>query len=133
MVQCCVYGCNNRSDNGGGKSFFKVPNIVSHHGEESLLLSTERRNKWFASINRKELNVCVKKDHRVCEDHFISKAPVKLFEKTKPDWIPTVNMGYQNIGSQNKISTNIMERYKASMLLYDFNSSLVTGEIANNR
>ena len=109
MVQCCVYGCSNRSDKGSGKSFFKVPSIIKHHGNESLVLSTERRNKWFASINRKELNVSVSRDHKVCEDHFIGKSPAKLFDKTNPDWIPTVNMGYQN-----KVSTNIMARYNRS-------------------
>ena len=38
---------------------------------------------------------------RVCSIHFISGKPASLFDETNPDWIPTVNMGYQVYESRN--------------------------------
>ena len=92
MVYCCIYGCKNCSQN-YDKSFHRIPKVISHHGEQTESISKERREKWFTIINRKDM----KKDsdnYRVCAEHFVSGTPAKLFFKSHPDWVPTVNLGY---------------------------------------
>ena len=88
MVYCCIYGCNNSSKN-YSKSFHRIPKVISHHGEQTESISKERREKWFTIINRKDMKK--DSDYRVCAEHFVSGMPAKLFYKSHPDWVPTVN------------------------------------------
>ncbi|XP_065667209.1 uncharacterized protein LOC124816740 isoform X2 [Hydra vulgaris] len=93
MVFCCIFNCSNRSEN-CKKSVYRIPKIINHHDKDTELLSTERRANWFAVIKRKDVN-CNASHYRVCSDHFCSGKPSKLFEKTHPDWNPTLKMGYK--------------------------------------
>ena len=72
MVLCSVFGCSERSDRKkSGKSFYRIPGIISHQGDAELLLSSERRKRWFVAIKRADM----KEDstsYRICSDHFIS-------------------------------------------------------------
>ena len=98
MVYCAIYNCNNSSERCAKlrivkKSFFRIPKIIRHHDEETELRSTDRREKWFQAIKRRDMDTSA--DHyRVCSDHFVSGKPAKLYESLDPDWVPTMNLGY---------------------------------------
>ena len=62
-------------------------------------MSTERKDYWIAAISREDLTVEVlksdsKTDYRVCSRHFQSGKPAKLYDKTSPDWVPSINLGH---------------------------------------
>ena len=77
MVFCCVVGCSNRSENSTGKSFFRIPSIITHHDEETQILTKERRTKWFNNIKREDINKNMN-HYRVCSDHFINGKNILL-------------------------------------------------------
>ena len=62
-------------------------------------MSTRRRSAWLASINQSDWTPSP--GARVCSVHFISSEPASPFDETNPDWIPTVNMGYQEYECRN--------------------------------
>ena len=67
---CFVNGCTNRSDGAGARtSFFAIPAVINHQGEQTKDLSTKRREAWLANINRKK---SPSKYAKVCSDHFIT-------------------------------------------------------------
>ena len=96
MVICCVVGCTNKPDKDSPLRFHHIPRIRSKHGEDSLILSTERRKKWFSAIKRSDINVNVL-HHIVCSVHFLSGKPTALFETSNVDWVPSMNMGYGDV------------------------------------
>ena len=57
MVNTCwIRGCKNRADDDEKKrSYFIIPKIREHEGEQTKELSKERRRKWLANI-KKNLN-----------------------------------------------------------------------------
>ena len=67
---CAVFGCGSRGDR-DKKSFFRLPAVITHQGNDTMELSKRRREKWLARISRdiKESNLAYT---RVCADHFIS-------------------------------------------------------------
>ena len=79
MVICCVVGCTNKPDKDLPLRFYHIPRIRSKHGEDSLILSTERRKKWFSISKRSDINVNAL--HQiVCSVDFVSGKPAALFE-----------------------------------------------------
>ncbi|XP_022807222.1 uncharacterized protein LOC111344272 [Stylophora pistillata] len=97
---CAVVGCGHNNVRDKGKySFFRIPKIISHNGEETERLSTERRKRWFKNIHRSDKDLTEKKAEttRVCSAHFVSGKPSDLYDKNNVDWAPTVNMGHSNI------------------------------------
>ena len=91
MVICCVVGCTNKPDKDSPLRFHHIPRIRTKHGEDSLILCTERREKWFSAINRSDINVN-SLHHNVCNVHFLSGKPAALFETSNVDWVPSLNM-----------------------------------------
>ena len=59
-------------------------------------LSTKRRDGYLAAISRDDLTVDMleKSDYRVCSEHFVDGEPAKLYEFTKSNWLPTLNLGH---------------------------------------
>ena len=57
-----------------------------------MILSTERRKKWFSAIKRSDINVNAL-HHIVCSVHILSGKPAALFETSNVDWVPSLNMG----------------------------------------
>ena len=55
MVLCLFVDYHSRSGQDRDVSFFRVPVIDKNHGEEAEELSTKRRTKWIAAINRDDL------------------------------------------------------------------------------
>ena len=70
MVNTCwIRGCKNRADDDEKKrSYFSIPKIREHEGEQTKELSKERRRKWLANIKRKAEP---SKYSKICSDHFI--------------------------------------------------------------
>ena len=124
VLTCCVVGCKNRGGRDKGVSFYHIPAVLSHQGEQTLELSSKRRQEWIARIKRKEW--VPSKFARVCSDHFVSGMsssppglsvcypdfvynlgkPATLQDSTNPDWVPSLKMGYDTA-----ISKDTFERY----------------------
>ena len=59
----CGFNSNRKTRNhlqyeeekGWSVRFFKVPGIISHQGEQTEEVSTERRRKWLSEINKADL------------------------------------------------------------------------------
>ena len=96
MVICCVVGCTHKPDKGSPLRFHHIPRIRTKHGEDSLILSTERRKKWFSTIKMSDINANAL-HHIVCSVHFLSGKPTALFETSNVDWVPSLNMGYGDV------------------------------------
>lgn len=59
-------------------------------------LSSKRQREWLARIKRKDVRPEQFYFTRVCEDHFLSGSPSKLFDESSPDWAPSLLLGYDN-------------------------------------
>ncbi len=105
MVICAVVNCHNRSDRGENIRFFRLPAIITHQGSQALQLSTERRLKWLAKINRQDLTPERYPNIRVCSRHFVSGSPAQLFDQAIPDWTPTLFLGYSTTEQVESLSS----------------------------
>ncbi|XP_020899873.1 uncharacterized protein LOC110238542 [Exaiptasia diaphana] len=108
---CAVYNCGHNNIRDIEYSFYRIPKIIRHQGEQTQKLSTERREQWLKNINRDRKDLTEKKidGTRVCSAHFVSGKPATLEDKSNIDWAPTVNMGHSYI---KKHSTKGAEREK---------------------
>ena len=111
MVICAVLHCHNRSDRDKSFSFYRLPTIISHQGTQTLDLSTERQREWLVKIRRKDITPERHANVRVCSKHFVSGSPATLYDRSNPDWVPTLHMGY-SVGECS--STRSVERYSRS-------------------
>ncbi len=104
MVMCVVVGCSKRSGRDRDVSFFRIPNVVSGKGPQNLLeLSKKHRAGYLAAISRIGVTDKILNNDRICSKHFISGKPADLEDETNPDWLPTLNLGYQkHTDSQGK-------------------------------
>ena len=104
MVLCAIVGCSNRSGKGGKKtnkegkkiSFYRIPAVIRHTDKRDLELSTKRRDGYLAAISREDFTVDIleNSDYRVCSEHFVDGEPAKLYEYTKSNWLPSLNLGH---------------------------------------
>ena len=69
---CAIVGCNNRADKQREVSFYRLPAIISHQGEQTCELSCKRRDLWLSRIHREDLGPNKYPYVRVCSHHFIS-------------------------------------------------------------
>ena len=69
---CAIVGCSNRIGRNKDKSFYRLPKIITHQGNDAKLYSEERRTVWLARISRADITKEKLKNIRVCSDHFIS-------------------------------------------------------------
>ncbi|KAJ8029799.1 hypothetical protein HOLleu_29289 [Holothuria leucospilota] len=86
---CSVIGCYNRSKR-DKKSFFSIPSIIRHQGEQTEELSTRRRALWLTRLNRP--NFVPTRSTKICSDHFVSGKPSTLYNYTNPDWAPSLGL-----------------------------------------
>ncbi|XP_051761784.1 E3 ubiquitin-protein ligase TRIM39-like isoform X2 [Ctenopharyngodon idella] len=101
MVSTCVVpGCRNRSSDSKKVSFFRIPRVRTHEGEETRALCERRRATWIARINKKRISDSC----RVCSDHFIQGRPSYHHDETNPDWAPSVKLGVEDTRSQSNLS-----------------------------
>ena len=65
--------------------------------------------QWLSKINRKNLTACQLAEKNstlhVCGKHFINGKPSALYETTDPNWIPTINLGYELVTISSPEST----------------------------
>ena len=92
---CAIVGCSKRIGRDKGISFFRLPKVITHQGEEAKALSEERRNTWLARISRADLSMEKQKNTRVCSDHFVSGKPAALCDKRNANWAPSLNLGHE--------------------------------------
>ncbi|WAR11745.1 hypothetical protein MAR_025925 [Mya arenaria] len=90
---CAVFGCSNRHDRENDRSYYRLPKVITHQGEQTKKLSQDRREKWLSNIARDDLKPSSYDNLRICSDHFIKK-PADLYDQLNPDWAPTVKMGH---------------------------------------
>ena len=96
MVLYCVVGCTNKPDEVSHLRFHHIPRIRTKHGEDLLILCTERRKKWFSAIKRSDINVNALHPI-VCSVHFLSGKPAALLETSNVDWVQSLNMRYGDV------------------------------------
>ena len=92
MVLCLIVGCGEktgrkrsekREEDQKGLKFSRVPAVITHQGEQTELLSAERRRKWISAISREDITDKKLPNDRVCGRHFVSGAAAKDWDKTK--------------------------------------------------
>ena len=88
---CVVVGCTNKAKKGDGKSFFRLPAVITHLGEKDRELSKRRQDAWLARIRRQDLKPESYATIRVCSDHFVTGRPATLYDTTHQDWAPSLN------------------------------------------
>ena len=89
-----VVGCGNRGNRERSKSFFQLPSVVLHQGQQTYELSKKRQEVWLSRLNRSDIKPDSYAHTRVCSDHFVTGMPFKLYDSTHPDWAPSQKLGY---------------------------------------
>ncbi|XP_024919482.1 zinc finger protein 658B-like [Cynoglossus semilaevis] len=115
MVNTCVVsGCTNRAGKGDRKlKFFVIPKVICHQGKLTEDISTERRMLWLSRINRVNFNPEPSQRHyKVCSEHFISGEKADLYDKTNPDWAPSLKM--RTVKKKTSKTMSAKRRYKRS-------------------
>ncbi|XP_029957071.1 uncharacterized protein LOC115395600 [Salarias fasciatus] len=90
---CAIVGCATRADRDVSRSFFRIPALVTHQGEQTREVSQRRRDGWLKRISRDVQESSIK-NMRVCDLHFVSGHPSDLFPPDTIDWLPSVNLGH---------------------------------------
>ena len=95
---CGVAGCSNSRKNAPNVGVLCLPSIVTTN-KRSEELSRDRRSQWLSKINRKNLTACQLAEKNstlhVCGKQFINGKPSSSYETINPNWIPTINLGYE--------------------------------------
>ena len=69
MVICAIVGCSNRSGR-DKSSFFRLPAVIKHQGQQMFEITTERRKAWLAAICRADMTADKLENVFVCQKHF---------------------------------------------------------------
>ncbi|XP_014898178.1 uncharacterized protein LOC106953726 [Poecilia latipinna] len=113
VVYCWVKGCKNRGDKKVKRSFHYIPKVRTTEGEQTLRLSIERRRVWLTNIRRKDQPSSTS---RICSDHFISGKPADLYDRSNPDWAPTLKLTkeatLEEIEFRRRLSEANLKRYQ---------------------
>ncbi|XP_052260820.1 uncharacterized protein LOC127864990 [Dreissena polymorpha] len=115
-VSCWVKGCCNGADNSVRRDFYSIPTVRENEGDFTKTLSEDRRRLWLANINRKDAPT---KYSKICSDHFINGKPSSMYERSNPDWAPTLLLGEdltpsKSLKKEKKIETN-KKRYQRKL------------------
>ena len=94
---CLIVGCSNDRSKCPDLSFCRVPKIITNQGEETEVLSTERRTKSLAAISRDDLTEKILENYRVCSIHFHSGKAANLWDRYNPDWTPSLHLGHGKV------------------------------------
>ena len=95
MVVCAIVGCGNRSGRDRGKSFYRLPAVISNQETQTKALSRKRRDAWLAKIRREDISPEQYYNIRVSSDHFINGSPSRLYDETNPDWAPSLKLVFE--------------------------------------
>ena len=65
---CACVGCSNRWPRNKEKSFFRLPSVIVHQGEQTRALIERTQREWLAAIKRQDENPENLQYTRVCSD-----------------------------------------------------------------
>ncbi|XP_062386610.1 zinc finger protein 70-like [Sardina pilchardus] len=91
VTTCIVPCCRKRSDKCPLLRYFRIPAVRLNEGDVTRELTDRRRATWIARINR--ANFYPTAAHRVCSQHFVKGEPSQLYDRTNPDWAPSLKLG----------------------------------------
>lgn len=106
---CWVPGCGNRGEKNPKLGFFAIPKIREHEGDFTKALTEDRRRLWLKNINRESEPT---KYSKICSKHFISGRPASIYERSHPDWAPTVNLEGSKIQNKQAEAEAKLKRYQ---------------------
>ena len=112
---CLVVGCSNDKKKNPELCFCRVPKIITNQGEETEILSTERRTRWLAAISRADLTEKILENDRVCSIHFKSGKAAYLWDRYNQDWVPSLNMGHDK--RQESDETKEQQQQRAQRII----------------
>ena len=74
MVGCAIINCSNSSKKSSKTkcSFYRLPAIIQHQGQQMLEITRERRRAWLKAISREDLTEEKLANVWVCERHFVA-------------------------------------------------------------
>ena len=101
-VICAVFGCSKQSGCDKDVSFHRIPTVTSIQGKDDSELRKKCRDGFLAAISRKDVDVKSFDNLRICSKHFTSGEPSALYNVDNPDWLPTMNLGYEKMDSAVK-------------------------------
>ena len=102
MVRCVVVGCDNHTDPRPGSdqeeniSIHRILAVHDREGKEDYELRKRRRDGYLAAINRKGLDLQALCKYRICSKHFVYGKSAELYKPTKPNWLPTIDLGSED-------------------------------------
>ena len=97
-----IVGCGNDSAKRKDISFFRVPKVIKHQGEQTEKLSEERRRLWITAISRADITEKILEHDRVCGEHFVSGVAAKPWDRYNRDWVPSLNIGHSKLVNDNE-------------------------------
>ena len=99
---CLIVGCSNDKKRRPDLSFCRVPKVITSQGEQTEILSNERRTRWLAAISRDDLTESKLENDRVCGIHFHSGKAASLWDKFNLDWVPSLHLGHSKLKSADQ-------------------------------
>ena len=81
-----------------------------HQGEETEILSTERRTRRLAAISRADLTEKILEIDRVGGIHFQSGKAAYLWNRFNPDWVPSLHLGHDKLKESDETKEKQQER-----------------------
>ena len=110
MVICVVYGCSNHSGRDKHISFYRIPAVSFHKGQQDYELK-KSEEQVLAAISRRDVEAESLDSWRVCSRHFASGKPADLYDITNPEWLLTLNLGHDKECCIEQLQL-CMKRYK---------------------
>ena len=72
-----------------------MPKVITSQGEDTEILSTERRTRWFAAIICDDLTENILESD--CGIHFQSGKAANLWDKFNPDWVTNLHLAHSKL------------------------------------
>ena len=72
-----------------------MPKVITSQGEDTEILSTERRTRWFAAIICDDLTENILESD--CGIHFQSGKAANLWDKFNPDWVSNLHLAHSKL------------------------------------
>ena len=99
---CLIIGCSYDKKRRPNLSFCRVLKVITSQGEQTEILSNERRTRWLAAISRDDLTESKLENDRVCGIHFHSGKAASLWDKFNLDWVPSLHLGHSKLKSSDQ-------------------------------
>ena len=110
---CAIAICSNRAGRDNDKSFYRLPKVITHQGEETKPLAEERRKTRLARVSMADLHTEKQTDIRVCSDHSVSGKLAALLDTTNEEWAPLL---YLRHGKFKVPACSSFDRYTRALI-----------------